>query len=90
MECMVKHSAYQVPDEEFKCPKCGATPDDRKPFCIYEPVEETYDCEKLHDNDALYCENCNYSTTGKEYSQLMLKRSHRQICPTCKGQGWIG
>lgn len=83
--CTRKHTKYQVPDEHWKCPKCGSGEGD---FFVEFAVDDE-DCEILHDDDDVICSQCDYSASGRSYSRLMSKGLHLVKCPHCKGSGYI-
>jgi hypothetical protein len=90
-KCQYKHTAYQIPDEDWLCPKCGADVDHG--FYIYESVGDMdkvgFDCILLHDEDYISCSNCGYETNGKSFSKLKMKEKNKIVCPCCKGNGWV-
>lgn len=49
--CQYKHTKYQPTDEEWKCPKCGASYDENEEFIIWDAVGEN--CSLLHDEDRM-------------------------------------
>ena len=86
MRCIAKHTKVDIPDEEWFCPKCGAGVDDGW-VIDYVPDEAHPDCELLHDEDYIICENCGYETTGKNLVRRYLKRKDMVTCPLCRGKG---
>ena len=90
--CSAKHTKYQPTDEEFCCPKCGATVGH---FCVDDGPN--LDCDLLHDEDELNCYGepgamgcpAQYGTTGKAFAALVVKKKNIQTCPTCKGKGYV-
>lgn len=88
MNCTAKHTKYDPSGAEWACPKCGANAD--QGFLIEEPAETAGErCEKLHDDDVIYCEKCDYTTTGKKFSAFIIKQRNLITCPCCKGKGLI-
>lgn len=87
--CPHKHTKYQPTDEEWRCPKCGATA--QEGFIIYESINDmdTIECELLHPEDFLFCEKCNLETSGKAFAAFVVKKNSLVICPTCKGKGMV-
>lgn len=85
--CQHKHTKYQPTDEEWRCPKCGASYDDGEEFVIWDAVGE--DCSLLHDEDYLKCQKCGYETTGKRFAAYVVKKNSLIPCPTCKGKGVV-
>ncbi|MHA1167113.1 MAG: hypothetical protein ACTSRU_04785 [Candidatus Hodarchaeales archaeon] len=82
------HTKYQPNDEEWKCPKCGAGVEY---FTIYDSVDcvDDVDCCKLHNDDAVFCDKCDYSVSGRDLAKILKNKSNRSECPHCKGTGWI-
>lgn len=71
--CTAKHADRQPTEKEWKCPRCGA---DYPTFFVNESFQtEGSDCEILHDEDYLECNECNYVTTGKEFSESLDKET---------------
>lgn len=86
MACTEKAARPQVPDEEFKCPKCGAP---AGTFVIED--SECFDsrCLLLHESDLLVCYECRYETTGKALALRYKKQADLVTCPCCKGKGVV-
>lgn len=90
MICNAQHAKYDVPIEEFICPKCGATPDTNPQFCIAESDPAAHsDCERLHHQDELYCNGCGYHAYGKEFSKKIAANQNLVACPHCRGKGLV-
>jgi len=94
MICNAKHIKYQPTDEEFRCPKCGAGPEEG--FVIENPDETAHDaCGLLHEKDWIACNNCETEYhrdtfySGKQYAALMVKKNNLVPCPHCKGKGLV-
>jgi len=88
MTCTAKHTKYQVPNDQWRCPKCGAGAE-LGLFCIWDADETSEEyCELLHDGDFLQCD-CGYQTHGAQFSKLARKKAGVATCPTCKGKGVI-
>lgn len=86
MNCVAKHVKYEPKDEEWTCPKCGSGIDS---FVIEECDSESDDvCMRLHDKDFLKCE-CGYSTSGRAFSNLVVRKNSLVPCPHCKGKGFV-
>lgn len=89
-ECSHKHANPPIPDEDWKCPKCGRTAEDATGgFVIGDPVEGTNDCERLHEEDGVYCYGCDYATSGKAFARAVAKRRNLVKCEACKGSGFV-
>jgi hypothetical protein len=89
MMCPVKHTKYQPTDEDFACPKCGATPDSDEGFYSEFSPDGAEDCPMLHDDDELRCYRCDYTTSGKRFAISIAKAKNMVKCPHCKGAGLI-
>jgi len=89
MNCPAKHTKYQPTEAEWKCPRCLATFDSKKPFYVQEPVDGTEDCLKLHCDDFLFCDTCGYSATGKSFAAQIVKAKNLKPCPHCNGTGLV-
>lgn len=85
--CTEKHTKYQPPDSDWKCPKCGATADDPNGFFCDEAVSP--DCERLHEADGLVCYGCGHATSGKDFATRLQKAANMVPCPHCKGHGLV-
>ena len=82
MVCNERHIADPKEGEDWECPKCG-----KHGFYIYESIND--DCEKLHANDLLLCDFCNYSELAKTFISKLKKKLNMVECPCCKGKGII-
>lgn len=82
-----KPTQYQVPDEDWACPKCGETED----FFLDTPeiVDSTADDSLMYEDDYIVCYRCGYEATGKSYAALMQKRANMVRCPMCRGKGLV-
>lgn len=90
MQCPAKHTMYQPEDAEFRCPRCGASPDDEKPFVVEEPVDGSADdCSLLHEKDGCYCYACDYSCSGRTLAKKIATAKDLVPCPTCGGHGMV-
>lgn len=89
--CNAKHTSPQIPDADWKCPKCGAKADAfDKAFIVEESADDASDdCVMLHDHDLLHCYNCDYQTTGKAFAARYAKQQDLVKCPCCKGKGVV-
>jgi hypothetical protein len=93
MSCTRKHTKYQPLDEEFKCPRCGATPNTDLQF-IQEPPKTEWgtlddECTELHDDDMCNCNRCDYGVSGKSFAARLMKQNNLIPCPHCKGRGLV-
>jgi len=87
--CYKKHTKYQPTDDEFVCPRCGATPEDVKPFALQMAADDECDCDMLHMDDVLFCDNCGFSTSGRAFARRIQKEKDLVTCPFCKGKGLV-
>lgn len=83
MACGRKHikESDDIPDDEWKCPKCGNTED-----FITESLDA---CEEIHPDDPCTCYACGY---GASYSAVLRKWRKKKgliVCPCCKGSGVV-
>lgn len=86
-KCTAKHTKYDPPTEEFRCPKCDAEAGD---FAIDEPDEEAdSDCPRLHVKDVLHCCTCRHTVGANSFVTRLQKAANMVSCPTCKGHGLI-
>jgi len=91
--CKFKHTKYQPDlDTEWNCPKCGIDNSNGQ-FYIYEGVNDDgrYDveCEDLHEEDYIKCENCGWEGTGQQFVNLLIKKKNLVKCSCCKGKGYV-
>jgi DNA-directed RNA polymerase subunit RPC12/RpoP len=90
IECDGKHTAYQPTEGEFKCPDCGAKPEDPKGFYTDEPAEDANSsCSKMHVNDGLRCYKCDYEASGQSFAAKLQKKHDLVPCKHCKGKGLV-
>ena len=88
MSCTHKHTKYQPTDEEFVCPECGHTPQSPDgEFVIDESIDG--DCEKLHEEDGIFCYNCHSQWSGKDFAAMLQEKKGLVMCPCCKGVGLV-
>lgn len=87
VNCNVKHTKYQPTDDEWKCPKCGATAN--QPDGFFNDESENNDCPTLHESDTLVCYRCGFSTSGKAFAARLQKAANMVPCPCCKGKGIV-
>lgn len=87
--CQHKHTKYQPTNEEWRCPRCGATAE--QGFIIYESINDmdNIECELLHPEDYLHCGKCGLDTSGKAFAAFVVKKNSLVVCPTCKGKGMV-
>lgn len=85
--CGAKHTTFQPTDDQWHCPGCGKGSES---FAIDENAEGSNDdCVKLHADDTVHCYACEFTASGASLAKRMMKALHRQICPTCKGEGTV-
>jgi hypothetical protein len=93
-KCFYEHVEFQVPDDEWVCPGCGAKSQyvdddgvDQDGWVISDSCN--FDCEKLHVEDYLECESCGMAMSGAEYSKWYSEQKGMIQCPCCKGKGVV-
>ena len=86
-KCPARHCSPQIPDEEWKCPKCGSGPE---AFYI-DGVDDkaTWDCQLLHDKDEVICSECNSCFSGRRVTSMYVANKNLVKCEHCKGTGWV-
>lgn len=89
VNCNGKHTRFQIPEGEWKCPKCGTDNDDGE-FFIDETGEGVdYDCTDLHVDDFVVCKGCGYEGTGQAVANAIKKKINQVPCPCCKGKAFM-
>lgn len=91
-QCSAKHTTFQCKgDENWACPKCGATPDAKHGGFIVEEVDPKahLDCDQLHDNDECLCYECDYAASGKQVAKALMAKANACVCLMCNGKGTI-
>lgn len=84
MICERKHLP-EIPDADFKCPRCGAPCGD---FHIEEGHLDN-ECEKLAASDYLMCDKCSHGETAGVFYRRWMKAKSMITCPHCKGKGVV-
>lgn len=69
MTCKYFHTEYQPDRHQWKCPSCGAGPDD---FVIESSLTEN--CTRLHELDVVGCYKCHGGWTGNDVAEKMDNR----------------
>jgi len=69
MFCNHAHTKFQPHRHEWKCPACGAGPDE---FVIESSVND--DCLQLHEDDDVRCYHCTCGWDGKDVAEKMSQR----------------
>ena len=82
MVCNLKHIKDPQEGTLWKCPKCG-----EPGFYIYESCND--DCELLHPNDLLLCDECHHSELAKTFIRKFMKKENLKKCPCCNGTGFV-
>jgi rubredoxin len=85
--CPAKHTKVQVPDSDWKCPKCGEKANGKDGFVIGDGP--AMDCELLHADDSVECYKCGYGGSGAAFSRLYAKAQNLVPCEHCKGTGTV-
>jgi Zn finger protein HypA/HybF involved in hydrogenase expression len=93
VKCDGKHTKYQPSDNEWRCPRCGASAALGVPggnTFIIAATEEGADenCTINHAGDELACD-CGYTTSGKAFAARLQKAANMVPCPACKGHGLV-
>ncbi|KKW13149.1 MAG: hypothetical protein UY48_C0004G0024 [Candidatus Gottesmanbacteria bacterium GW2011_GWB1_49_7] len=86
MGCLRKHTKYQPTDNEWpSCPKCGG-----RVILNSDFMDLTDDCDLLHVDDDIICEECEYGLgSGRSFANKLQKQKHLIPCPHCNGTGLI-
>lgn len=89
-QCAHKHTAYQPPEDEWRCPSCGAG---IGTFHVDNDIAVSDDesrCDDLlHENDEVICSGCRFGTNGKNFAGR-LQRMHSLVkCECCRGTGLV-
>lgn len=82
MHCPFRHTKIDPPEGAYICPRCGSSE-----FFVMD--SENYDCEKMHSEDLLECEDCSFDINGKNFVDLYIKKQKLTKCPNCKGTGYV-
>lgn len=86
-KCRAKHTQYNPPPEEFRCPECNA---ESGVFAVDETAENADpSCERLHAKDGLRCYDCRHEMSGASFARSRAKAANLVPCPTCKGHGMV-
>jgi DNA-directed RNA polymerase subunit RPC12/RpoP len=78
-KCFCEHTDYQ-PGDDWKCPECGGT-------AIFVEESPNMECELLHPDDEIACENCGADFSGEEIAEKLGGKTVK--CTHCNGTGWI-
>ena len=90
VRCGAKHTKPQIPDEAWKCPKCGATADSERAFVIQDTDEAASElCPILHAADEIGCDSCGFGSSGAAFARRYAKESGLVPCGNCKGTGMV-
>lgn len=79
----------KIPDELWRCPKCGAGWNGVHGLC-YEAQAGNYDVEDSeYDPDGdCRCYTCGWTGYAQQIYDAAIMRSRRKPCPHCGGTGW--
>jgi rubredoxin len=86
MACSTKHIPLPIPDEDWKCPACGAGEDQ---FYIDQMDSDDPDCTLTHAGDVCVCYSCHGTWTLKTIINKWARKKNFVICPHCKGKGFV-
>lgn len=84
MNCQRKHTKVQIPDEDWKCPKCSKGVGY---FCVDDFGED--ECSLLHNDDLLRCYECGHEVSAQTFVRNHVKKQELVKCPCCKGSGMV-
>lgn len=85
MICDKKHLP-DMPDNEFRCPKCQAKCGD----WAVDDAHEDGECERMIASDNLVCYKCGHGESAGTFVRRWLKSKRMIVCPHCKGTGRVG
>jgi len=83
-KCRMKHTEFQIDNEHWKCPSCGAG---QESFYIISSIND--DCPLIHPDDEVICDHCKLSMYGEEVVKLIMKKEDLVPCPFCDGKGLV-
>ena len=85
--CRSKHTLYQPPQGDWRCPNFDATVGDFTIEC--SPLDAADDCTLLHTADDIFCANCQKAWCGSKVAALMKRKAGVEIvkCEACSGLG---
>jgi hypothetical protein len=87
MTCEARHTKFQPSDDEWKCPKCGAT--SLEGFCIDDiSCNSDINCNKLHCDDYCRCDQCGYHANGATIARRICEKIGLVKCECCNGTGF--
>lgn len=92
MTCHEKHTQYQPPIDEFRCPTCNA---EAGVFIVDQGPNSN--CDLLHLEDVLECVRCSEKNprrerdyiSGKSFAAMLQKKAGLVECDCCKGTGLV-
>lgn len=89
-KCLGKHTKYQPTEDEFRCPKCGTPPSDGLIIDNAEdPPGSISECVLIHDEDALVCNYCGFTTSGRSFAASLVRKAGLVKCEHCRGTGFV-
>jgi hypothetical protein len=83
--CTATNHLPEVPNKEFRCPKCKAKCGD---FCVDEGHADN-ECEQLLGDDNLICYKCGHGESAATFVRRWLGAKKLIVCPSCKGTGHV-
>jgi len=82
--CTVKHIPCPIPDNEWRCPKCGS-----EDFLIEDSESSDVECELFHAGDFTNCNTCGGGWKLSNVIKKWVTKKNMIPCPHCKGTGII-
>ena len=76
MHCPFRHTKIDSPEGAYPpkgayiCPRCGSSE-------LFVIESENYDCEKMHSEDLLECEDCSFDISGEKFVDLYIKKQNK-------------
>ena len=89
-KCYAKHLDPQPDERTWRCPDCWKPND----LTMYEEASRSsFDCDLIHERDAVYCDNCQSHSKAKIWKAKDLVAAARKLvqkapCLCCAGRGW--
>ena len=80
-----KHIEIHIPDDEWRCPKCGIGVEE---FYIESDIDDT-DCDLFHSSNYVICNKCGWGWTLSSIIKKWRKNQNMIKCMCCKGTGYI-
>lgn len=80
--CTRRHLSRPIPQEDWKCPKCGKV----DTFACWDA---DFDCSLDHADDYAFCTECEYGSSLGRLTKAYWKNKGKTFikCPHCNGTG---